>query len=131
MRDRYTTFLKIASLGLLVASVVGCGGGEKAIVPISYVLEPTKGLPPGLTAATSSHWSATKSPVNGSLHSLEDDGLAVRMVSSRRMGFALPAGCALNALTSPGRLPPRSRFSTVSRQRTLLAAYVVYGSWSW
>lgn len=48
MLGKYTTLVKVAGLALVVSSAVGCGGSEKAIVPISYTLKPTKGLPPGL-----------------------------------------------------------------------------------
>ncbi len=39
----------VFALGLLaVTALAGCGGGEKAFVEFSYVVEPTRGLPPGM-----------------------------------------------------------------------------------
>lgn len=41
---------KMLLAAIAATVIVGCAGGERAMVPISYVVEPTKGLPPGMRA---------------------------------------------------------------------------------
>ena len=60
-------FSKVGVVCVALAAIAGCSGSEKAMVTIKYTLEPTKGLPAGLTqvaimpaelgAATDPKWS--------------------------------------------------------------------------
>lgn len=50
---RYRSFVSSLSLGMLMlAGLTGCAGRERAVVNLSYVVEPTRGLPPGVRTIT-------------------------------------------------------------------------------
>ncbi len=49
MGNLYSNVWKAGVVSTVMMMAVGCGGSSKSIVTIKYTLEPSKGLPPGLT----------------------------------------------------------------------------------
>ena len=49
MRNICRNIVMLGVIGGIMITAVGCGGSETAVVTIKYTLEPSKGLPPGLT----------------------------------------------------------------------------------
>jgi tetratricopeptide (TPR) repeat protein len=118
MSNTCRLFAKTAVVSVVLAGLVGCGGSEKAIVPISYTLAPSKGLPPGLTTvailpaergpATDDKWSdMTASVVRAIIQkSNEQFGTNLRVADydETKKIFAQSDMAAAGMIDSPGNL---------------------------
>ena len=91
MRALCASSLKLGVLATVVMLATGCAGREEAVVTIRYTLEPSQGLPPGLTQvaiapaelgpATDAKWSDITSDLLSGLveQSREQYGTALRV----------------------------------------------------
>lgn len=111
-------FARTAMVPAVLAGLVGCGGGEKAIVPISYTIQPSKGLPPGLTTvailpaergpATDDKWSDMTATVIRAIiqKSSEQFGTNLRVADYQETKkiFAQADMAAAGMIDAPGNL---------------------------
>jgi hypothetical protein len=108
MRGTFRTWAGAAMLAVLLATLVGCGSKERAVVTIEYTLNASKGLPPGLESvdiapaelgpATDEKWSDITADLLQALIEQSKDAYGVHLrVAAREQTKQVMQEADLNA----------------------------------